>query len=99
MERKNSHECSLCSGASCALCGEKCLKFESPVLVCHGPCNQRIKKNTVYFVAPDASAVWCLKCYAVQPAVSEGTAGPRTSTKRSVLKRRTDEEVAEPWVG
>lgn len=141
-----SHECNLCSGATCPLCGEKCLKFEPPVLVCHGPCNQRIRRNSTYYVTPDGVNIWCQKCFVTLPgnyiqkgnvtdvhdysghemangvvdepyggATSKGRKDTKKKTKYSgnrspmitvspltkrnnVLKRHTDEEVAEPWV-
>lgn len=85
-------------GSSCPLCGEKCLKFEPPVLVCHGACSQRIKRNSIYFVTRDGASVWCQKCFASVPHVIYDIPGKGLVTKKDVLKRRSDEEVAEPWV-
>ncbi|CAN0243264.1 unnamed protein product, partial [Hapterophycus canaliculatus] len=36
-----SHACQLCQGQTCALCGDKCLKLEPPVIICHH-CNKRV---------------------------------------------------------
>ena len=35
MGKKATHSCTLCLGSTCPLCGEKCLRFEAPVLTCH----------------------------------------------------------------
>jgi hypothetical protein len=87
----------VCSGEACLLCGEKCLKFESPVLVCHGSCGQRIKKNSVFFVSADASDIYCPRCYGNLPSVIYDTP-ERRLCKRDMLKRKVDEEVWEPWI-
>lgn len=100
MERKSNHKCGLCSGSLCVLCGEKCLKFETPTLFCHAAtCGQRIKKHSVFFISPDGTLIWCQKCYVNLPSVlNEGMEGVPALPKRSLLKRRFDEEIAEPWV-
>ena len=68
MERRNEHSCSLCCGSLCYLCGEKCLKFDAPVLQCQAAnCGQRIKKNALYYLTPDSSMLWCQKCYTALP--------------------------------
>ena len=36
---------------------EKCLRLEAPILICHGNCAQRIKKNGVYYSTPDGTVV------------------------------------------
>eukprot|EP00607_Mallomonas_marina_P005877 CAMPEP_0182439702 /NCGR_PEP_ID=MMETSP1167-20130531/86595_1 /TAXON_ID=2988 /ORGANISM="Mallomonas Sp, Strain CCMP3275" /LENGTH=1396 /DNA_ID=CAMNT_0024633453 /DNA_START=440 /DNA_END=4630 /DNA_ORIENTATION=- len=100
-DRKNCHECSLCQGACCPLCGEKCLKFEPPVLVCHGTCGQRIKRNSVFYVSPDGCRSWCQRCQtSLGSVVSEDVDEedqPTVLWKKDLLKRKFDEEVAEPW--
>eukprot|EP01038_Epipyxis_sp_PR26KG_P007672 gene7672-10441_t len=101
LDRKANHSCSLCAGSTCVLCGEKCLKFEPPVLVCFGTCCQRIKKGSVYYIAIDGAMQWCQKCFiALPPVVVENYGGQTNNSllKKSLLKRRSDEEVAEPWV-
>jgi hypothetical protein len=100
LEKKTSHECSLCQGACCPLCGEVCLKFEPPVLCCHGPCGQKIKKNSIYYVTIDGILVWCQKCYQNLPlVVMEFINNARPPLlKKDILKRKSDEEVAEPWI-
>lgn len=96
-DKKALHSCSLCLGAVCALCGEKCLKFESSMLVCQ--CGQRIKKNCIYYVSTDGNFLWCQKCYtAAPPIIAENFSNENPLSKRDLLKRRFDEEVAEPWV-
>ena len=101
-ERKATHSCTLCNGLSCPLCGEKCLKFEPPMLVCHGSCGQKIKRNMVYYVSQDGSKLWCQKCHGSLPHSSEigrdENGVPQILFRKSLLKRRFDEEVSEPWV-
>ena len=100
-ERKGSHSssCKLCSGEACSLCGEKCLKFESPVLLCHGSCMQRIKRNSVYYCASDGAMLWCQRCYSSLPqVVVDGTVQRAPIMKRNLLRCKSDEEVSEPWV-
>lgn len=67
-EKKNQHSCTLCSGSTCQLCGEKCLKFEAPSLNCQ-QCGIRIKKNATFYVCNDGSSLWCQKCYVSLPPV------------------------------
>eukprot|EP01031_Cornospumella_fuschlensis_P031386 gene31386-37937_t len=99
-DRKSQHKCTLCSGSLCQLCGEKCLKFETPSLFCHSTsCGQRIKKNAQYYIAADGSLVWCQKCYGSLPSILfDDVPGVKSIPKRSLLKRKFDEEIAEPWV-
>lgn len=87
------------------MCGEKCLKFELPVLICSGLCNQRIKKNSVYFIANDGTVLWCHKCYlnlspviTVPSTIFSSLFTCEPLLKKSLLKRRLDYEVSEPWV-
>jgi hypothetical protein len=92
-ERKSTHSCTLCQGSSCPLCGEKCLKFDPPVLVCHGTCLQKVKKNSVYYVTTDGIMLWCQRCYTgLPPVVLEFISRPPL-LKKALLKRRLDEEV------
>lgn len=101
-EKKNNHYCNFCFGAVCLLCGEKCLKFETPVLICQGSCNQRIKKNSVFYASPDGSYHWCQRCFCsltphvMQISNSNGESVPLL--KKDLLKRKLDEEISEPWV-
>eukprot|EP01041_Mallomonas_annulata_P003895 gene3895-7772_t len=102
VDRKSSHECTLCQGSCCPICGEKCLKFEPPVIVCHGTCGQRIKRNTVFYLAPDGSRSWCQKCQTGLPVIVSEEKDTDDNTvvtllKKDLLKRKFDEEVAEPW--
>lgn len=98
MDRKATHTCTLCQGESCPLCGEKCLKFDPPVLVCHGTCLQRVKRNSVYYVTVDGIMLWCQRCYTGLPPVVLELPNRPPLLKKNLLKRRLDEEVAEPWV-
>jgi hypothetical protein len=100
--KKVSHSCSSCTGATCLLCGDKCLKFETPILFCHGTnCAQKIKKGSIYFITPCGSMIWCQKCYTTLPPVlsefidqTEGAA----LLKKALLKRKFEQEIPEAWV-
>lgn len=96
-ERKRPHYCAHCKGSSCVLCGEKCLKLESQVIVCSGSCGQKIKKHHVYYVTIDATAHWCQKCYNNLPPVIDSAYFPKIS-KKDVLRRRSEEDRVESWV-
>eukprot|EP00428_Durinskia_dybowskii_P061633 CAMPEP_0170382260 /NCGR_PEP_ID=MMETSP0117_2-20130122/14849_1 /TAXON_ID=400756 /ORGANISM="Durinskia baltica, Strain CSIRO CS-38" /LENGTH=1656 /DNA_ID=CAMNT_0010637889 /DNA_START=260 /DNA_END=5230 /DNA_ORIENTATION=+ len=75
-EKRSQHSCSLCCGSTCQLCGEKCLKYEAPSLNCQ-QCGTRIKKNGIFYVCADGSALWCQKCYmALPPVISPGAPRP-----------------------
>mmetsp|Transcript_3165 Transcript_3165/g.4373 ORF Transcript_3165/g.4373 Transcript_3165/m.4373 type:complete len:1585 (+) Transcript_3165:128-4882(+) len=109
VERKKQHSCSFCCGCECHLCGEKCLKFEPSVQICHGSCGQRIKKNSIYFLSSDCSYLWCYKCYnnlpsvvvEYPPTVDPSTGNNKTPEpllKKNLIRRKSDEEIAEAWV-
>jgi len=53
VDRKAAHACTSCCGNTCHLCGERCLKFEPPTLICYGTCQQRIKRNNLYYLTLD----------------------------------------------
>mmetsp|Transcript_32645 Transcript_32645/g.44174 ORF Transcript_32645/g.44174 Transcript_32645/m.44174 type:complete len:414 (-) Transcript_32645:10-1251(-) len=42
-KRRAQHNCGVCQGRTCRLCGEKCLKLDPVMLICSGPCALRIK--------------------------------------------------------
>ena len=75
-ERKSQHYCEFCQGNVCAFCGEKCLRLEPPILVCHGPCGQRIKRSGIYFVSSDGNALYCQKCHSSSGPVVSGSETP-----------------------
>jgi hypothetical protein len=97
--RKFEHSCHRCIGSCCSLCGEKCLKFEPPTIMCYGTCNQKIKRSQIYFVTVDGLMTWCSKCYTGLPQV---IVQPNDDTprliKKNLLKRKCDEEPVETWV-
>ena len=103
-QQERAHECSLCQGHTCPLCGEKCLKFDPPVLHCAGTCNQTIRRSALYHSAPDGLRHWCQRCYNSLPAVvplplvTKGQGSVTELRKRDLQRMRCDEEVAEPWV-
>jgi uncharacterized protein (UPF0212 family) len=99
-EKKSQHSCSVCLGSCCTLCGDRCLKYEPAIMVCHGSCGQRIKRNNTYFVAIDGGMVWCQKCYAGTGPVMVEAYGPdhKPLLKKELLRRKFDEEALEPWI-
>ena len=74
-ERRNSHHCERCQGSSCDFCGEKCQKWEPPIIVCIGACGQRIKRLGVYYVSTDGATIYCQKCYTTSGPVLSGGGG------------------------
>ena len=84
-DRRNSHHCQLCQGCPCSFCGEKCHKLEPPIIVCHGPCGQRIKRLGIYYVSINGTTLYCQKCYTTSGPVITGdfpltpTGSPRPS--------------------
>ena len=68
-DRKLAHSCTSCQGNTCHLCGERCVRFETPVMVCHGSCMQRVKRNSIYYVTSDGIMAWCQRCHAALPSV------------------------------
>ncbi len=62
-QKRFEHSCQLCHGQTCSACGDKCLRLESPILMCHGPCNSRIKRGGIFYITPNASRLWCQKCF------------------------------------
>lgn len=106
--KRHQHKCGGCKGSLCLLCGEKCLKFENSNLFCQGSnCGQKIRRNAVYFISADGASIYCQKCHASLPPIltessnvsDEGSSSASTALKKkSLLKRKFDEEIAEPWV-
>lgn len=46
-QRAQEHRCEHCQqGATCPLCGEKCIRLEPPVLMCQGPCSSPLLRST-----------------------------------------------------
>ena len=68
------------------------------MLVCHGSCLQRIKRNQTYFVSNDGTYIWCHRCYSSLPQVISEYPNKPPLLKRNLLKAKSDEEVSEPWV-
>ncbi|KAH8051477.1 histone acetyltransferase [Aureococcus anophagefferens] len=94
-----------CAGKQCVLCGDKCLTLEAPALICSGPCGQRVRRDQHYHVTRDGSRLWCHKCYlglksVIPPPADHGEPAAASGLwyKRDLIKRKFDEDVAEPWV-
>jgi hypothetical protein len=99
--KRVGHNCAPCSGSICLLCGERCLRFETPILFCNGTnCGQKIKKGAMYFIAPEGLVIWCQKCYSALPQVlidyEQIDGSPLL--KKSLLRRKFEEEIAESWI-
>ena len=63
-KKPSRHKCPTCEGATCGLCGQGCLKYDLPMIVCSGVCGMRIRKGSFFYVTTDGSMCWCQKCYA-----------------------------------
>mmetsp|Transcript_35404 Transcript_35404/g.46735 ORF Transcript_35404/g.46735 Transcript_35404/m.46735 type:complete len:696 (+) Transcript_35404:156-2243(+) len=101
-ERVDTHKnCTLCNGEPCELCGEKCVKFEPPLVTCTASCRSRIKRAAPYFVSQDG-LIWCQKCYgainshqAADPPDGQAT---NSVQKKDLVKRTHNCEVYEEWI-
>lgn len=60
VKRKEAHSCGFCQGQMCRLCGDKCLRFDPPVMSCDC-CMERIKRGDTYYRAPSGQR-WCARC-------------------------------------
>jgi hypothetical protein len=99
--KSTTHSCQSCLGRKCEICLQGCLSLEPTLLICSGVqcCGARIRKGGVYYIAPDGSRQYCDRCYSGLPAVLPATAADATFRyKRSLLKRKNDEEVVEEWL-
>jgi phosphoribosyl-ATP pyrophosphohydrolase len=76
------------------------LKLEPTILVCYGPCGQRIKKQGTYFISGDGAVLWCQKCYTAANSVIVDSYEDDHSPllKKDLLKRKFDEEAVETWI-
>jgi len=76
-KKQSRHRCPTCEGSTCGLCGQGCLKYDLPMIVCSGVCGMRIRKGSFFYVTTDGSMCWCQKCYAglhsVLPAAESAT--------------------------
>ena len=93
-ERRNTHSCDRCHGSACSFCGEKCHKWEPPIIVCHGPCGQRIKRLGIYYVSTDGAMVFCQKCYTTSGPVVSAGGGGETPTSACLSPRPTTPGVS-----
>lgn len=59
-KKKGGHNCGFCQGQQCALCGDKCLRFDADVISCDC-CFDKIKRGESYFRASTGQR-WCEKC-------------------------------------
>jgi len=106
-QRSHGHDCDLCRGNECPLCGEKCLKFDPPMLPCSGTCALNIRRGAVYYMTQDGCRFWCQRCFnalpqAVPPhlvtkGANQNQAVPQPKRE---LRRLTHsaEDTGEPWV-
>lgn len=108
-KQSKPHSCVICHGRTCKMCGEGCLSLEPSLVVCQGPCLQKVRKGSVYYVSKCGAQIWCHKCYLNLPSVIHQDTKQQQQQqvrsqhnkhllKRDLLKRKSDEEVVEPWV-
>ncbi|GAB9470170.1 Histone acetyltransferase [Globisporangium polare] len=111
--KRDEHSCPSCLANVCGICNQKCINFEPPFVMCSGPCQQRIKRHSLYFMTPDRSHHWCGKCYTslpkllslkMYPASNQASAAevPQSQElqvpKSSLVKAKFLDELTEPWV-
>lgn len=104
-QQSHGHDCELCRGNECPLCGEKCLKFDPPLLPCSGTCSLNIRRGAIYYMTPDGCRFWCQRCFNALPQivpphlVTKGAKDQKEQLKRD-LRRLTHsaEDTGEPWV-
>jgi hypothetical protein len=93
-ERRNNHSCERCQGKACPSCGEKCHKWEPPIIVCHGQCGQRIKRLGIYYVSTDGTLLYCQKCYTTSgPVVSTGGDTPTPSATTPLITTNSTADI------
>lgn len=111
--KRDEHSCPSCLANVCGICNQKCINFEPPFVMCSGPCQQRIKRHSLYYMTPDRSHHWCGKCYTslpkllslkTYPALNQSSApeDPQSQElqvpKSSLVKAKFLDELTEPWV-
>jgi len=89
--KPTKHSCSTCLGSTCGLCGQGCLKYDLPMIVCSGVCGMRIRKGGWFYVTGDGSMCWCHKCYAGLHSVL-----PAAVSHRRRCEDESDEESVAP---
>lgn len=81
LARRAAHSCSFCQGQACALCGDKCLKFDPPVLFCDH-CGERMRRGAHYFRAPTGQR-WCTRCVSSGSCFPKAKGGKPTASSAS----------------
>lgn len=100
-QKRQDHSCPQCLSNICGLCNEKCINFEPPLVICCGPCEQKIRRQATFYMTPDRAYNWCTKCYAVLPRSFEveGENSVKTTVqKNTILRSKFTDELTEPWV-
>lgn len=109
-KKREEHCCPSCLANVCGICNQKCINFEPPFVMCSGPCQQRIKRHSLYYKTPDRSHHWCAKCYTSLPKLLtlKSTASTTEANcaqhqeqqiaKNGLIKAKFLDELTEPWV-
>eukprot|EP00937_MAST-01D_sp_MAST-1D-sp2_P001003 g1003.t1 len=104
-QQHHGHDCDLCRGNECPLCGEKCLKFEPPVLPCAGTCGLNIRRTAIYYMSADGYRFWCQRCFNAlpqevpPPMVTKGAQNQNAIRKRDLVRKtHSAQDTGEPWV-
>ncbi|RLO04643.1 hypothetical protein DYB28_012112 [Aphanomyces astaci] len=95
LDKRNAHSCPHCQSHVCALCNEKCINFDPPLVMCVGKCGQRLRRHAAYFTTLDRQLNWCAKCV---PKLKEVVVAGRKIGKRDLVKAKFQDELTEPWV-
>ena len=92
-QQHHGHDCDLCRGNECPLCGEKCLKFDPPVLPCSGTCGLNIRRTATYYMSADGYRFWCQRCFNAlpqevpAPMVTKGAQNQDPVRKRDLVRK------------
>uniref|UniRef100_K3WEQ4 histone acetyltransferase n=1 Tax=Globisporangium ultimum (strain ATCC 200006 / CBS 805.95 / DAOM BR144) TaxID=431595 RepID=K3WEQ4_GLOUD len=109
-KKREEHSCPSCLANVCGICNEKCINFEPPFVMCSGPCQQRIKRHSLYYKTPDGFHHWCGKCYTSLPKLvtlksttpmNDATSAQNQDkqiAKNFLVKAKFLDELTEPWV-
>ncbi|KAK8798835.1 hypothetical protein WA158_007919 [Blastocystis sp. Blastoise] len=89
----DNHYCTSCRGYPCKLCQEKCLKYSPLVIVCDGPCHQKILRNATYYLIRGMSGKWCSKC---SNKMLSGCS--KEERKHLLIKKKNDASIPESWI-
>ena len=91
-EKRDAHHCESCEGVTCILCGEKCIHYSGPVVICDGACHERLKRNKPYYIIRGKKGKFCQGC------LKDHLQGiPKCDYNELLLTFKNDQTVMESW--